>query len=95
MRKSIIGGLALSAALALVAGQALAEPNSNKDGTPPAHRSQAKKPHRTVEARTAETVPAPLFRIPAHPAVRDCVHVMFPQCSRGYDPLNDGTFGRY
>jgi hypothetical protein len=32
------------------------------------------------------------FRIPAHPLIRDCVHVMFPQCSRGFDGLNDGSF---
>jgi hypothetical protein len=32
------------------------------------------------------------FRIPAQPLVWDCVHVMFPQCGRGYDNLNDGSF---
>jgi hypothetical protein len=33
------------------------------------------------------------FRLPAHPLVWDCVHVMFPQCSlRGFDSLNDGSF---
>lgn len=33
------------------------------------------------------------FRIPAQPLVWDCVHVMFPQCSRrGYNSLNDGSF---
>jgi hypothetical protein len=32
------------------------------------------------------------FRIPAHPLIWDCVHVTFPQCSRGYDGLNDGSF---
>jgi hypothetical protein len=35
-----------------------------------------------------------LMRIPAHPIVRDCVHVFFPQCSRGYEGLNDGQFNR-
>jgi hypothetical protein len=94
MRKSIIAGLTLSAVLGLVAGQALAE-QANKESTPPAHRAQVHKPPKTVEARAAETTPSPLFRIPAHPVVRDCVHVMFPQCSRGFDPLNDGTHGRY
>jgi hypothetical protein len=32
------------------------------------------------------------FRIPAHPLVWDCVHVVFPQCDRGPDGLNDGSF---
>jgi len=32
------------------------------------------------------------FRIPAHPLVWDCVHISFPQCGRGYDNLNDGSF---
>jgi len=32
------------------------------------------------------------FRMPAHPLVWDCVHVVFPQCSRGFDGLNDGSF---
>ena len=32
------------------------------------------------------------LRIPQHPVVRDCVHVMFPQCDRGFDGLNDGQF---
>jgi hypothetical protein len=95
MTKSIVAGLALSAVLGLVAGQALADDNAKKDGAPAAHRAQAQKPPRTAETRTAATAPAPLFRIPAHPVVRDCVHVMFPQCSRGYDGLNDGTYGRY
>lgn len=93
MRKSIVAaGLTLSAAVVLCAGQAMAVDNS--DGAPPrAHRShEARKPPRAV----AETLsPAPYFRIPAHPEVWDCVHVAFPQCSRGYEPLNDGTRGRY
>jgi hypothetical protein len=90
MWKSIIAGLTLSAALGLAAGQALADPD-NKDSAAPAARAHARKP--ATARRTAET-PAPLFRIPAHPVVRDCVHVMFPQCSRGFDPLNDGTHER-
>jgi hypothetical protein len=94
MRKSIIAGLTLSAAALLLAGPALAEPTNGRDGAPSAHRAHQ---HRHVP-RTAETpapAPAQLFRIPAHPVVWDCVHVMFPQCSRGYEPLNDGTRGRY
>jgi hypothetical protein len=27
-----------------------------------------------------------------NPRVWDCVHVVFPQCSRGFDGLNDGSF---
>jgi hypothetical protein len=93
MRKSIIAGLMLSAAAVLLAGQALAEPTNTRDGAPSTYRS-----HHKHHPRIAETPPpasAQLFRIPAHPLVWDCVHVMFPQCSRGYEPLNDGTRGRY
>jgi hypothetical protein len=86
MRKSIIAGMTLCAALAVVAGQARAV--DYKDGTPSHRGHDGRKAHRVAE--TPE--PAPPFRIPAHPIVRDCVHVMFPQCSRGYDGLNDGTF---
>jgi hypothetical protein len=89
MRKSIIAGLTLSAALAVFAGVAQAAPD--KDGAPPAHRAHAHKQVRQI----AETPPATTqFRIPANPVVRDCVHVFFPQCGRGYDGLNDGTFNR-
>lgn len=55
---------------------------------------QARDAHRQQPSRVVET-PKPLFRIPAHPVVRDCVHVFFPQCGRGFDGLNDGTFGKY
>jgi hypothetical protein len=90
MRKSIIAGLTLSTALAVSAGLAAAH-DRYKDGAPPASRAHAPKPTRQI----AETLPpVTQFRIPANPIVRDCVHVMFPQCGRGYDGLNDGTFGR-
>jgi hypothetical protein len=98
MRTSIIAGLTLVAAAMAFAGpshaydpaqQPAAEPGSSK--APPAKRARAPRnqPNLVAEA------PTPLMRIPAHPAVRDCVHVSFPQCGRGYDALNDGTFGRY
>jgi hypothetical protein len=89
MRKSIIAGLTLlSAALAGFAGAAQAH-DKDGDGAPPAHRAHAHKQVRQI----AETLPPTTqFRIPAHPVVRDCVHVMFPQCGRGYDGLNDGQF---
>jgi hypothetical protein len=89
MRKSIIAGLALAAALALSAG--LAQAAQDKDGAPPAARGHA--PKHVRQAADTPPVVAP-FRIPAHPVVRDCVHVMFPQCGRGYDGLNDGQFNR-
>jgi hypothetical protein len=54
-------------------------------GSKPVH-SKRKQPNRVVET------PEPQSRnIPAHPIVRDCVHIMFPQCSRD-GGLNDGTF---
>jgi hypothetical protein len=91
MRKSIIAGLTLSVAVGLCAGQAMAVDNSDGASQPP-HRSHEARKH----ARVVETpAPEPFFRIPTHPVVRDCVHVMFPQCARGYEPLNDGTRGRY
>jgi hypothetical protein len=88
MRKLILAGLTLSAGVGLWAGQAMAV-DSSKDGAPPYRSHEVRKPPRIAEA------PEPRFRIPSHPAVWDCVHVMFPQCSRGYEPLNDGTRGRY
>lgn len=85
MRKSIIAALTLSVALGMLAGQAQA----GNDG-----RSGVR--HRVHDGRQAPRIaeaPAPYFRIPAYPAVRDCVHVHFPQCgARGYNALNDGTY---
>jgi hypothetical protein len=88
MRKSIIAGLTLAAAVGLCAGQVMAV---DPDGAPARRSHQVRKPPRVAEAPP----PTPFFRIPAHPEVWDCVHVMFPQCSKGYEPLNDGTRGRY
>jgi hypothetical protein len=86
MRKSIIAGMMLCTALAVAAGQAQA--GNDKDGTPSARRSHhdGRKAHRVAE------MPAAPFRLPAHPIVRDCVHVVFPQCGRGFDALNDGDY---
>jgi hypothetical protein len=87
MRKSVIAGVTLCTALAVFAGAAHAAQDKDKDSA----RAHAHKQVRQV----AEAPPPPTqFRIPAHPLVRDCVHVMFPQCSRGYDGLNDGQFNR-
>jgi hypothetical protein len=83
MRKSIIAGLTLCAALAF-AGEALA------DSTAPVNQSHKRHKHPTRVV--VETQPPTSLRTPANPIVRDCVHVVFPQCSfRG--GLNDGTFG--
>jgi hypothetical protein len=88
MRKSIIAGLTLCAALAVVGGQAQA--SSEKDGMQGTYRHNGHKAKRVAET----PAPGSQFRIPANPVVRDCVHVMFPQCARGYDGLNDGTFNQ-
>jgi hypothetical protein len=98
MRTSIIAGLTLAVALTALAGPSnaydpaqgpAAEQASTK--APPAKRTRAA---RNQPSPVAET-PNPSFRIPAHPVIRDCIHVSFPQCGRGYDALNDGTFGKY
>jgi hypothetical protein len=82
MRKSIIASLALCAAMA--AGPAYASAKKPVDA---AHK------YPTAKAETGKPVEYPTpFRIPPHPLVYDCVHVAFPQCSRGYDSLNDGSF---
>jgi hypothetical protein len=96
MRKAIAIGLTLCAALFVVE-----QPQANnKDRTASAHRR-----HDARKANRVGEMPATPFRIPAQPAVRDCAHVMFPQCSPrggmnllddGPDRLNDGTFnGKY
>lgn len=96
MRKSIIIGLTLCAVLVVVE-----QPQANdKDRTASAHRR-----HDARKANRVGETPSSAFRIPAHPVVRDCAHVMFPQCSPrgginplddGPDRLNDGTFnGKY
>jgi hypothetical protein len=82
MRTSIIAGLTLCAAMGV--GNAYASVKKPVDA---AHKHQIAKPEtgRPTEYPTQ-------FRIPAHPLVYDCVHVAFPQCSRGYNGLNDGSF---
>jgi hypothetical protein len=82
MRKSIIAGLMLCAAMG--AGYAHALP---KKPVGTAHRHSITK---AETARSAEV--STQFRAPAHPVIHDCVHVAFPQCSRGLDGLNDGSF---
>ena len=82
MRKSIIASLTLCAAMGAGHAHAFA-----KKPVDTAHR------HPIAKAETAKPAEFPTqFRIPAHPLVYDCVHVSFPQCSRGLDGLNDGSF---
>lgn len=85
MRKSIIAGLTLCAAFAL-AEQAQAY---DKGSTTPVN--QHHKRHQSSN-RVVETQSPTYLRVPANPVIRDCVHVMFPQCSRR-GGLNDGEFG--
>ena len=83
MRKSIITSLTLCAAIG--AGHAHVFADKPIDT---AHRHAIAKAAETARPGEFPTQ----FRIPAHPLVYDCVHVSFPQCSRGYDGLNDGSF---
>jgi hypothetical protein len=86
MRTSIIAGLALCAAIAAAPfGPARAYTNQAYKPADAAHR------HRIARADAARAAPyATQFWIPAHPLIHDCMHVLFPQCSRG--GLNDGSF---
>lgn len=82
MRKSIIAVLTLCAATA--SGHAHASTKKPVD--------TARK-HPVAKAEAGRPVEYPTqFRVPPHPLVYDCVHVAFPQCSRGLDGLNDGSF---
>lgn len=68
MKKSLLAGMAVCAALAF-AGSAYAVEN---------HKTH-KHPVRTAEyGRQGFRAQ---FRTPAYPLVQDCVHVSFPQCS--------------
>ena len=81
MTKSLLTGMAVCVALAS-AGSAYAFVKH------PAHKQPAPIAEKEYGRRGFPTQ----FRIPAHPLVWDCVHVHFPQCTRGYDGLNDGSF---
>ena len=82
MAKSLLAAMAVCAALAFT-GSAHALVN---------HQATQANKHPTRIAENGRRGYPTQFRIPAHPLVWDCVHVMFPQCSRGYDGLNDGSF---
>ncbi len=82
MRNSVVAGLTLCAAMAVGHAHAFI-----KKPVDTAHK------HPIAKAETGRPAEFPTqFRIPAHPLVYDCVHVAFPQCSRGLDGLNDGSF---
>jgi hypothetical protein len=89
MKKSLLTGMAVCAAMGAFAANAYAIEKH------PVHRHPIRTADRIPETRIPE-IDRPgyptQFRIPAHPLVWDCVHVLFPQCSRGYDGLNDGSF---
>jgi hypothetical protein len=102
MRTSIIAGLAFSAALTAFAGLSHAagtgvqpaEGQAVERGLPKDSKSAKRVhyAHKQYGQSVIEPPRAELFRIPAHPVARDCVHVFFPQCG-GRSGLNDGTFG--
>ncbi len=81
MRKSIIASLTLCAAMGAGHAHAFAK------------KVDTANKHPIAKAETARPAEFPTqFRIPAHSLVYDCVHVSFPQCGRGLDGLNDGSF---
>jgi hypothetical protein len=82
MSKSIIAGLMLCAAM----GAGHAHASAKKSGD----RALGHSITRAETAGSAEG--STQFRVPAHPLIHDCVHVAFPQCSRGVDGLNDGSY---
>jgi hypothetical protein len=82
MKKSIIAGLTFCVTM----GAGYAHATIHKT-----HAAAYKHPIRRAEGVRPQFPPTQ-FRIPAQPLVRDCVHVVFPQCGRGLDGLNDGTF---
>jgi hypothetical protein len=82
MKKSIVAGLTFCIAMGV--GYVHAATNKTADA---AHKHSMRR----AEAVRPEFPPTQ-FRIPAQPLVRDCVHVVFPQCDKGFDGLNDGTF---
>lgn len=81
MRRSIIASLTFCAAIGV--GYAYA---SVKKPVDTAHK------HAVPRTEIVRPAAPTQFRIPADPLVYDCVHIAFPQCSRGYHGLNDGSF---
>jgi hypothetical protein len=82
MSKSIIAGLMLCAAMGAGYAHALAKK--------PVYTELRHSIPKAETARSAED--STQFRVPAHPLIYDCVHVAFPQCARGLNGLNDGSF---
>jgi hypothetical protein len=91
MRKSIIAPLTLATAIMAFAGPSQAYDSPQGEPAPKKHHKPVhQQPSRTAGTGTTQ------FRIPAEPAVRDCIHIFFPQCgSRGYGNPNDGSYNRY
>ena len=96
MTKSLLMGMTACVTLALV-GPTFAFAKHPADKHPIRSAENGRRDPNNGTQLTQQSVtskrPYPTqFRIPAHPLVRDCVHVVFPQCSRGYGGLNDGSF---
>jgi hypothetical protein len=87
MRKSLLAVTAVCSAALAFGGYAHAFPKH-------LHKHQARGAENRLPqiAENGRREYPTQFRIPAHPLVWDCVHVVFPQCSRGFDGLNDGSF---
>jgi hypothetical protein len=86
MRKSLFAAMALCAAGLTFSSYAQAYPKFHRHSV----RIAENQPSRIAEYGR-QGYPTQ-FRIPAHPLIWDCVHVTFPQCGRGFDGLNDGSF---
>ena len=89
MMKTLLAGIAAATALAFVTDADAAVRHHKQHRTAVYHESQGFAEQRELGGHAGYPTN---FRLPAHPLVWDCVHVMFPQCGRGYDNLNDGSF---
>lgn len=97
--KTVFAGVAVGAALALVSADAAERHHRHRAvfGAVGHHAWAAAPIERgpgDVSGRDLGGYPGypTAFRLPAHPLVWDCVHVVFPQCDRGFDGLNDGSY---
>ena len=90
MMKTLLAGIAAGTAMAFVT-DADAAVRHHKHRTAVYHEGQPAGFAGPREMGGHDGYPT-AFRLPAHPLIWDCVHVVFPQCGRGYDNLNDGSF---
>jgi hypothetical protein len=81
MTKSLLTGMAVCAALAVFAGNADAQVHKAHVHKVPVYGKQ-------VTPAIPMTSDISLLRAKGGP-LHDCVHVTFPQCSRGYGEPND------